>query len=71
MWENLNRLINSLLKYLRSGEITMYFEKKINLLKNVAKADLQQTITNIKNFQQNVNNELIKAIKTGKRDVIT
>ena len=57
--------------YLRSEKITIYFEKQINLLKNVAKADLQQTIANIENFQQNINGKLIHAIKTGKRDIIT
>ena len=71
LWNNLNRLINSLLKCLKRGTVTMYFEKEINLLKSVAMKDLQQTIRHIEDFQQNVNDKLIHALKTGKRNVIT
>ena len=71
LWGNLNLLINSLVEFLKNETIAIYFGKKINGLKDIAKDDLLQTITNIEDFQKTVNDKLVHALKTGKRDTIT
>ena len=71
IWLNLNRLINSLLTCLKNKTLTVYFERKINLVSNLSDEDLSKTIQNIEDFQQNVDVKLIHAIETGERNIIT
>ena len=49
----------------------MYFERQINLLADISAENLSETIQNIENFQQNVDEYLCYSLKTGERDVIT